>query len=192
MKRLGYIWLAMTLVAASLAIPLRAQDQPLGDYARKVRKDKEKEAPASKKFDNDNLPADDKLSIVGPAPASSEAGANAADKSAQPTESKPGDAAKDQQKAYEGWKRKIASEKNQIDLLSRELDVTQREYRLRAAAFYADAGERLRNSAAWDKQDAQYKQQIADKQKAIDAAKKQLEDMQEEARKAGVPSSMRE
>jgi len=70
--------------------------------------------------------------------------------------------------------------------------VLQREYQIRAAAMYADAGNRMRNEADWDKQDAQYKQQIADKQKAIEEAKQKLEDMQEEARKAGVPASARE
>ena len=58
--------------------------------------------------------------------------------------------------------------------------------------MYADVGNRLRNSAEWDKQDAQYKQQIADKQKALDDAKQKLEDLREAARKAGVPSSVRE
>jgi hypothetical protein len=58
--------------------------------------------------------------------------------------------------------------------------------------MYADAGNRMRNSADWDKQDAQYKQQIADKQKALDDAKQKLEDVQEDARKAGVPASVRE
>ena len=56
----------------------------------------------------------------------------------------------------------------------------QREYQIRAAAMYADAGNRMRNSGDWDKQDAQYKQQIADKQKALDDAKQKLEDIQEE------------
>jgi len=77
-------------------------------------------------------------------------------------------------------------------LLTRELDVLQREYQIRAAAMYADAGNRLRNSGDWDKQDAQYKQQIADKQKALDDSKQKVEDLREEARKAGVPSSIRE
>ena len=63
------------------------------------------------------------------------------------------------------------------------------EYQLRAAAMYADAGNRLRNSADWDKQDAQYKQQIADKQKSIDDAKQKLADMQDQARQAGMPES---
>ena len=49
--------------------------------------------------------------------------------------------------------------------------------------MYADAGNRLRNATDWDKQDAQYKQQIADKQKALDDAKQRLDDLQEEARK---------
>jgi len=70
--------------------------------------------------------------------------------------------------------------------------VEQREYQLRAAAMYADAGNRLRNSGNWDKEDADYKQKIAEKKKAADAAKQELDDMQENARKAGVPSSVRE
>ena len=58
--------------------------------------------------------------------------------------------------------------------------------------MYADAGNRMRNSADWDKQEAEYKQKIADKQKAVEDAKQKLDDMQEDARKAGVPASMRE
>jgi hypothetical protein len=73
-------------------------------------------------------------------------------------------------------------------MLTREVDVTQREYRLRAAAFYADAGNRLRNQGSWDKEDAQYKQDLAKKQKALDDAKKAVDDLKEKARKAGVPS----
>jgi predicted nucleic acid-binding Zn-ribbon protein len=56
--------------------------------------------------------------------------------------------------------------------------------------MYADVGNRLRNAAQWDKEETSYKQQIADKQKALDDAKQKLEDMKDEATKAGVPSSM--
>jgi hypothetical protein len=58
--------------------------------------------------------------------------------------------------------------------------------------MYSDAGNRMRNSAQWDKEDRDYKQQIEDKQKAVDAAKQGLDDLMEQARKAGVPSKMRE
>jgi hypothetical protein len=55
--------------------------------------------------------------------------------------------------------------------------------------MYSDAGNRLRNSAEWDKDDAQYKKDIADKQAALDAAKQHLTDMQEQARQDGAPPS---
>jgi len=98
----------------------------------------------------------------------------------------------EKQAAWKQWSDKVASQKEQIDLLEREVNVLEREYQIRAAAMYADAGNRLRNSTNWDQQDAQYKQQIADKQKALDEAKQKLDDIQEGARKAGVPESVRE
>src|ERR1700682_536289 len=104
----------------------------------------------------------------------------------------PSDEAAEKQAIWKQWQQKITAQREQIDLLQPELDVLQREYQIRAAAFYADAGNRLRNSGSWDKQDAQYKQQIADKLLAVEDAKQKLDDMQEEARKAGVPAAIRE
>jgi hypothetical protein len=172
--------------------PPAAPSQSLADYARSVRKDKKAEAP--KVFDNDNLPTNDKLSVVGNATDAS-ATAPQTDAAADPSKPaviKPGDSKEDRQKVFDEWKGKIDEQKDDISLLARELDVLQREYRLRAAAFYADAGNRLRDSKDWDKEDTQYKQQIADKQKIVDDAKQKLEDLQEEARKAGAPTSSRE
>jgi hypothetical protein len=209
MKRITYVWLAGIMLTGILVTSSAAQSEPLGDYARTVRK--EKRPSGAKQFDNDNLPRTDKLSVVGKAspetadnsaPMNGEAAAEAqaaqnaeqaaADDSAKPAEGAPGESAEARQKMYEEWKKKISTQKDSVDLLAREMDVAQREYLLRAAAFYADAGNRLRNSGQWDKEDATYKQQIAQKQKALDAGKKQLEDLQEQARKAGVPSSMRQ
>jgi hypothetical protein len=189
----------------------------LGDYARQVRKSPSN-PQKQKVFDNDNLPTDDKLSIVGPPPAppkddsgdaktdsssstsssaktdsssstgssdaktsgdakpasdakssDGKASADAAAKSDSKTGDKPADntppmkstaktpqqeaadkeAAK--QQAIKQWTDKLTSQKEQIDLLARELDVLQREYQLRAAAMYADAGNRMRNQSDWDK-----------------------------------------
>ncbi|MGB6677641.1 MAG: hypothetical protein WBE44_13185 [Terriglobales bacterium] len=206
MKRVTYIWIAGVILAGMMASYASAQDsdsapppQSLGDYARAQRKDK-KTAP-TKQFDNDNLPMDDKLSVVGGSASTSSDtsqtaanGGTDADKKADPNppSTQPGESAEDRQKAFDAWKDKLAAQKDKTDLLSRELDVEQREYQLRAAAMYADAGNRLRNSGEWDKEDADYKKKIADKKKAVDDAKQQMDDMQEEARKAGVPSSVRE
>ncbi|HXM60459.1 MAG TPA: hypothetical protein VN950_06355 [Terriglobales bacterium] len=209
MKRVTYVWIAGIFLAGMMASYASAQDsttpqQPLGDYARAQRKDK-KTAPV-KQFDNDNLPMDDKLSVVGGAASTSDssdtsqaatnsgADAGQSDKKAdsKPPSIQPGQSPEDRQKTYDAWKDKLAAQKDKTDLLSRELDVEQREYQLRAAAMYADAGNRLRNSGEWDKEDADYKKKIAEKKKAVDDAKQQMDDMQEEARKAGVPSSVRE
>ena len=201
MKRMGYVFLAEAVLAGMLVTVAGGQTESLGDYARSVRKD---EKPASaKKYDNDNLPKSDKISVVGNATESSPEDANAAstpgNSSAQAkdgtTPSTPAaqDAGKpaegsDAHKANDEWKQKISEQQAKVDMLTREVDVTQREYRLRAAAFYADAGNRLRNQGAWDKEDAQYKQDLAKKQKALDDAKKAVDDLKEKARKAGVPA----
>ncbi|HEY1660084.1 MAG TPA: hypothetical protein VGG14_17160 [Candidatus Sulfotelmatobacter sp.] len=190
MKRISIVFALVTLLAVSAVAQnsTTGTDQSsLADYARKVRKDPTSKAKP-KVYDNDNLPTEDKLSVVG-APATADAQTNAG---------KPGsdgqakdDQAKNEQE-WKDWQDKMTTQKSDIDLASRELDVLQKEYQLRAAAMYADAGNRLRNSGDWDKQDADYKQKIADKQKAVDDAKQKLDDMQEQARKDGVPASVRE
>ncbi len=208
MKRIATIWMTGMFFAVLLGTFSAAQSDSLGDYARAARKDKSP-VPAAKKYDNDNLPTNDKLSVVGQPPADSQAAAtdvaqmnpgdaastsnnSASTDSSKPSESKGVLSVKDQQKLNDDWKNKISGQKDQIDLLTRELNVAQKEYQLRAAAMYADAGNRLRNSSDWDKQDAQSKQELADKQKSLDDAKQKLEDMQEQARKQGVPTSARE
>jgi hypothetical protein len=212
MKRITYLWIAGVVLAGLVASFASAQNsttqqQPLGDYARAVRKDKK--PAAAKQFDNDNLPREDKLSVVGNATASSDsqaggdesqtaanggpdAGPSAKKADDRPGGIKPGESAEDRQKTYDDWKERIAAQKAKMDLAARELDVEQREYQLRAAAMYADAGNRLRNSGAWDKEDADYKKKIEEKKKAADAAKQELDDLQEDARKAGIPTSVRE
>lgn len=210
MKRTAYIKFAGMVLTGMLTTLAGAQSQPaasqpapaassqsLADSARAVRKDKKVTTP--KVYDNDNLPRQDKLSVVGnttQAAASAPQGDASADQPAadpsKPAAIKPGDSKEDRQKVFDEWKGKIDEQKDSINLVSRELDVLQREYRLRAAAFYADAGNRMRDSKDWDKEDTQYKQDIADKQKAVDEAKQKLEDLQEEARKAGAPTTSRE
>ena len=64
MKHIGYVFLAGSRSGghAGHCWPAR-KTHPLGDYARCVRKD---EKPAStKKYDNDNLPTSDNISVVG-------------------------------------------------------------------------------------------------------------------------------
>src|SRR5579864_1466350 len=72
MKRIACNGIGLLLSVGLLGLSALAQNQSqsgessLGDYARQVRK---APAPKQKVFDNDNLPKDTKLSIIGPAPA---------------------------------------------------------------------------------------------------------------------------
>jgi len=184
----GSMLAAQTTAPATQQTTAPAQGQSsLGDYAKKIRKEPAANAKP-KVYDNDNLPTEDKLSVIGPKPEGGVATPSDSDKAVA---SPAGDEEKTQKEAaWKSWQGKLSSQKEQVDLNSRELDVLQREYQLRAAAMYGDAGSRLRNETSWDKQDAEYKQKIADKQKAVDEAKQKLTDMQEEARKAGVPAGM--
>ena len=227
MKRKADLWLTGALVAMETITSAWAQEQDaLAQYAREKRQQKQSQPAPKKVFDNDNLPREEHISVVGnrptdptatdsgqaatpgettnsessapadqpPADQPKDAAAGNTDK-VDPSKTKlevtPGQPSEDRQKVYDAWKKRIADQKDAVDLASRELDVMQREYRLRAAAVYADAGNRLRNAATWDKEDKQYKDQIEAKQKAVDAAKQQLADLQEQARRSGVPANNR-
>jgi hypothetical protein len=74
----------------SSAQPRSSSGSSLGDYARQVRKDPGQPKAKPRVFDNDNLPKEDKLSIVGqPAPATADNSADAkpADAGAKTSES---------------------------------------------------------------------------------------------------------
>jgi len=161
-----------------------ATAQSLGDYAREARKNKTDTSSPSHHYDNDNMPTGQALSVVGPPPASDDKAAPATDNAAASAVDPA--AAAERQKASDELKRKIDKQKEKIDGLSHDLDLEQREYRLRAAAMYGDAGNRLRNSAQWEKDEAQYKSDFEGKQKALDSARQQLDELQEQARKTGM------
>jgi hypothetical protein len=186
----------MAIVSLLLLAASGAFAQSLGDYARTARKDKAAPAPTSRHFDNDNLPVNDTLSVVGQASVAGDAGkdtdpkaagAKTADaKSADAKAADPKAAAADKQKAAEDMKKKMDQQQEKINSLNREIDLDQREERLRAAAYYQDAGTKLRNPVEYNKGQAQDINDAAEKQKSLDAARQQLEQMKEDARKAGI------
>jgi hypothetical protein len=196
MKRMTWMTIAMALLVGVTI----ASAQSLGDAARANRKTKSQ--TSAKHFDNDNLPTNQPLSVVGPEPsaASSTTTQASGDTKATAKEGKEGQAAKDGANAdgkaaekksdkspEDVIKGKIDAQKQKVDELNKDLDITEREYRLRAVEMYSDAGNRLRNAGQWDKQDADYKKQIADKQAALDAAKQQLNQLEEQQRTGEAP-----
>jgi len=191
--------------AVLLTGTIAAQDDSLAEHARQVRKEKAGRPAAKKVYTDDDVPHVDKLSeIPASAPDTAKADTAAAGENAsatktegaktesatKPAEKKEGAAAAE--KDWGTWKEKLQKQKEEIALAQRELDVLQKELRLRQAAYYSDIGQRMQNSAAWDREDASYREKIDKKQKEVDSAKAKLEDMQEQARRAGVPAAFRE
>jgi len=189
----------------------QAQQQPLGDYARAVKRTKAPAAKtAAKVYDNDNLPPAASINVAGndakPASDQKDDAKQDQDTPKNPEETakqeapagekkpeaqlKAGQSAEDRQKALDAVKEKLAGQKDKISLLSRELDVLQREHQLKAAEFYANTARRTQNPNGFQSEDAKYKEQIADKQKQLDEAKGKLSGMEDEAHKAGAPNSI--
>jgi hypothetical protein len=82
-----------------------------------------------------------------------------------------------------------AAKKDELSLLQRELNVVQQEYDLQTAHYYADAAAALRDPKEWASKRKDYEDQIAEKQKQVQEATQALADIEEQGRKAGLPSS---
>jgi hypothetical protein len=177
-------------IAVAGALSFSAYAQSLGDAAREARAEKPA-TPQTKVFTNDNLPTTGSISVLGTAtPAPS---ASASDKAAKPAAAAttaPDPAAK--QKEADKIKDQIESQKGEISRLERELDISTREWKLRQAAYYADAGNQLRDPAAWAATERKYNDETAAKKQALDDARQKLDDLQDQARKAGMSSSATE
>ena len=178
MKRIVYS------CAVAFAVCGMAAAQDLGAVARQQREQKKPAAKrvytnddiASQPLPSDAAPADAKANTAA-APADAKTDAKPPAKTASPD---------DKSKAQSALQAKVDAQKAEIASLTRELDVADRENRLRVANYYADAGNSLRDPKKF--QDEQKAQQdlVASKKKAIDDAKAKLADMIEDARKQGI------
>src|SRR4051812_15475759 len=176
-------------IAVAGALSFSAHAQSLGDAAREARAEKPA-TPQTKVFTNDNLPTTGAISVMGTAAPTPSA--SSSDKAAKPAAAAtaPDPAAK--QKEADKIKDQIESQKGEISRLERELDISTREWKLRQAAYYADAGNQLRDPAAWAATERKYNDETAQKKQDLDAAKQKLDDLQEQARKTGMSSAATE
>jgi hypothetical protein len=177
---------ATVAIASTLAVTAGAQS--LADAARQQRANKP-ETSQAKVYTNDNLPTGGGITVLGaPAPA---APATAA-KTSSTTPAASASSAGDSQKAADKLKADAQAQKDEISRLERELDVATREWKLQQATFYADAGNQLRDPAAFAERERKFNDETKQKQQALVDAKQKLDDIQEQARKSGLPSSATE
>ena len=181
-------------------VPFISAQESLGEVARQARRHKPAPSPGERVYDNDNLPGKGVVNTVGTASTDTSKPADQTD--AQANGQAAGDdankdknatsSADDQKKKNDEWADKIAKQKDEVSRLERELNVLQREAQIHASVNAADLGSRLANNAKNAEADRKYQEDIAAKQKQVDDAKQKLADMQEEARKSGVPASKRD
>lgn len=172
--------LAVALVAAFTIVSSARAQESLGELARQQRQSKR---PNSVRV----ITNDDIAMAAAPAPAApAEAKGDKSDK--DKSDAAASLSADDKTKLAATFKAKVDEQKKNIAQLERELDVAQREYRLKVAVYYADVGNNLRDGKKWAEEDRKQRAELDDKQKALAAAKQKLADVQEEARKAGAPA----
>jgi hypothetical protein len=87
------------------------------------------------------------------------------------------------------WKNRVAAQKEKLSDGEKELNLMEREHQVRVAVYYADAGNQLRDSKKWFEDEKKYQDDHTAKQKEVEEARQKLNDIKEEARKAGVSMS---
>jgi hypothetical protein len=188
MKTIHSVLILLVLTTAATA------QQSVADAARQARSQKHP-GTATVHIDGDSMPRLATASSAEPAKAkdtqqpADTKGADAKPADANATDGKDqakGKAAEPPKPKAEDWTSKIEEQKKEIATLQRELDILQREQRLRAAAFYGDAGTQLRDQAKFAEDSRKEQAEIDAKKQALAEAQQKLEDLQEAARKAGA------
>jgi len=189
MKKILFFSL-LVLTAAAVAV---AQD--LGALSRKERA--RKRAPATIRLEGDgfSLPesspsnastSSDTLSNKdNPNSADAQGSADAGAKAdAKDSQGKKGSDA-EKQKTDE-LNTKINAQKREVTLLQRELEIAQREQRMRSALYFNDPAAQSYASAKYVEENRKEQEQIDSKKHALDEAQQKLDELLEQARKSGV------
>lgn len=92
-------------------------------------------------------------------------------------------------KKTDALKKQVEAQQKEVATLQRELDIAQREARVHAAEYYADAANKLRDEGKFGEDTRKSQAEIDAKTQALADAKQKLDDLQEQARKAGLPPS---
>jgi hypothetical protein len=182
MKKFFLMFVICMSAAAAVA------QESLGDAARANRAKKRSSASAVK-LDDDSLPRRSTPSASAEPDTAKKTDDKAAD--AKDTDAKGApkkDAATAPGQKNDELKKQIDAQTKEVATLQRELDIAQREAKLRAAAYYGDAGTMLRDQAKFAEDSRKEQDTINGKKQALDAAQQKLADLQEQARKAGLPS----
>lgn len=177
--RLGALLLFLAAAAAVCGA------QSLGDVAREERG--KQRTPSKRVYTEDDLRSDDKLTNS----SSARDAEKPTDKEEAARKAEEDEIAREERKASEAVQKDVVrtiveQQKRAVDEIAREIDLNEREWKLRASAYYADAGNRLRNERKWVEDEKKHQGDMVKLRLRLDAAKKALEESRDKARKAGL------
>lgn len=178
-KRLLSVFALAFLTATAFA---QTPEPSLGDVARQQRTAKK---PAKRVITNDD---------IAPAAAATSGKQESTPQSPNvaKTDGDSGDGAKTFSKKQQEFRGRYVAQKKELEKLQAEVATLERERQQRVAGYYADAGNRLRDDKNWADKQRKLESDIAEKQKQIDKARQSLEEIKEQARRAGVPERVLE
>jgi hypothetical protein len=192
---------SLILLVVTFAVACASAQQSLGDAARRAQADK-KAAPAKHVYTNDDIvtptetaPAPEKAAGTDVATSGNPAGKAGADAKAdaQKSDDKAKADKKDNKeeaaKASAELKQKIADQQKAVADQDHEISIMEREHQIKVAEYYADAGTQLRTSGQWFEDEKKYQEQLQAKKQALSDSKAKLDDLNDQARKAGTPGS---
>ena len=171
---------AALVLALALPAALEAQSPSLADLARKEQARRKELTVPAKVFTKDDLPA----SAVIPPGAAAPAAAAPAAAPAVPGDPKT-DAPEDEKKGEEWWRQRMAQVREELRRNELFADALQSRMNALAADMSSRDDPAQRQALGEERQKAV--QEFARVQASIEASKKQLAGIEEEARLAGVP-----
>ncbi|HVP41991.1 MAG TPA: PAS domain-containing protein [Terriglobales bacterium] len=189
MKRMWNLTLAALLMG--LALGAAAQEVSLGDYARKQREQQKPASPTTKVYTNDDIGSSPAAaaSATTSAPADSDADKSAAKDEKTKAEDEKAKA-EEMNKAAEEFKGKVAEAKTKIAEIRRNMDVSEREFKLHSIDWYTEAGNALLDPKKYKDETDKHNKEMDDLRKQLADAQAELEKIRDEIRKAGLSSSL--
>jgi hypothetical protein len=176
------------ILAVLICVPARAQQQssqqsssgdPVADAARKAREEK-KDAPKPKKVytDDDISTKKSDISVVGNPPPQNDTAASTSSTAIVSSSAKGGMTVEQQ------WRKRFADQRARIVRAEQELDVLQREENKAGLQYYSDPTKAMKEQLTRNEINLKAAK-IETKKQEIATLKKQMDDLEDELRKAG-------
>jgi hypothetical protein len=194
------IMATLALMLAGFCLIATAQDQSIAEAARKAREQKKTAPQAKRVFTNDNIPTvPGTLSTIGTNPTpggdassgTTSSGGQTGGADSGTTPANPDDKTKSADEEAK-WRKKFAELRAKLASAEKEVDIMQRELNLKREQYYSDPNQAMREQYKYPSGSGgevnDLAKKIADKKKEIESLKQQLSELEDDLRRAGLPS----